>query len=59
MVLDFIDDGAANIAGHLHGLLRDLESSLFIVLDIQLTLWFKMQSQLFQCFEIVCICLGI
>ena len=50
-------DGTANVAEHLQGLLQDLESSLSNVLDIQLTLLFKMQSQLFQCFEIVCICL--
>ena len=28
-------DGTANVAGHLHELLHDLESSLSIVLDIQ------------------------
>ena len=39
-------EGTANVAGHLHGLLHDLESSLSMVLGIQLTLWFKMQPQL-------------
>ena len=35
-------DGTANVVGYLHGLLQHLESSLSIVLDIQLTMWFKM-----------------
>ena len=42
-------DGTANVSGHLHGLFRDLESSLSIVLKLHVTSCFKMQSQLFLC----------